>query len=304
MDIVTFSPNHIQQAIRIITDNYEEERKQVPVLPEIPEIPDLGEFADNGLGVAAFEKNEMLGFLCCHEPFDFGKIKNSFSPVHGHGAISKNRNRIYAYLYQSAADVWVSKGVFRHAIALYAHDTEAVSSFFWNGFGLRCIDAIRPVEKIKSEPAEDFEFGDLPQDEIVKILPLKNGLASHLNESPVFMRVPPFDGVKIVEITRRRQSRCFYAKKNNRIIAYIEIMARGENFATYGKKMMNICGAFMVPEYCGSGIYTQLLNYLLQQLETENFIRLGVDYESINPTAKGFWLKYFTPYTYSVVRVV
>jgi len=29
---------------------------------------------------------------------------------------------------------------------------------------------------------------------------------------------------------------------------------------------------------------------------------LGVDFESFNPTASNFWLKYFTEYTHSVVR--
>lgn len=29
---------------------------------------------------------------------------------------------------------------------------------------------------------------------------------------------------------------------------------------------------------------------------------LGLDFESINPTAYVFWTKYFTPYTHSVVR--
>lgn len=29
---------------------------------------------------------------------------------------------------------------------------------------------------------------------------------------------------------------------------------------------------------------------------------LGVDYETVNPTALYFWTKYFTPYTYSYIR--
>jgi len=37
-------------------------------------------------------------------------------------------------------------------------------------------------------------------------------------------------------------------------------------------------------------------------LKEEGYKLLGVDYESFNSTANGFWLKYFTPYTNSVVR--
>jgi hypothetical protein len=37
-------------------------------------------------------------------------------------------------------------------------------------------------------------------------------------------------------------------------------------------------------------------------LKAENYLRLGVDFESFNPTAWGFWLKHFQAYTYSDVR--
>jgi hypothetical protein len=34
----------------------------------------------------------------------------------------------------------------------------------------------------------------------------------------------------------------------------------------------------------------------------EGYTRLGADFESFNPAASGFWLKYFTAYTNSVAR--
>jgi hypothetical protein len=44
------------------------------------------------------------------------------------------------------------------------------------------------------------------------------------------------------------------------------------------------------------------LNYVITQLKSEGFESLGVDFEGFNPTASGFWLKYFTAYTNSVTR--
>jgi hypothetical protein len=41
---------------------------------------------------------------------------------------------------------------------------------------------------------------------------------------------------------------------------------------------------------------------LIQDLKTKGYTRLGVDFESINPMAYGFWLKYFDAYTHSLVR--
>ena len=65
---------------------------------------------------------------------------------------------------------------------------------------------------------------------------------------------------------------------------------------------MNICGAYCLPEYRGTGAAQAVLEHMLCTFQTEGFNRLGVDCESFNPTALGFWRKYFDAYTYSVVR--
>jgi hypothetical protein len=44
------------------------------------------------------------------------------------------------------------------------------------------------------------------------------------------------------------------------------------------------------------------LNVLTQKLKTQGYTRLGVDYESFNPSGSGFWQKHFDAYTYGVVR--
>lgn len=78
----------------------------------------------------------------------------------------------------------------------------------------------------------------------------------------------------------------------------------GETFACETPDMMNICGAYCMPEYRGTGVYQELLAYLINVLKEEGYTRLGVDFESFNLTARGFWLKFFTPYTNSLVRRV
>ena len=129
-----------------------EEERGLAVLPPVSVFPDLSRFADNRLGVAAFEDGQMVGFLCCYNPREhhFGLTRGTFSPIHAHGTVKTNRRMIYSRLYQAAAELWVQKGILSHAIALYAHNAEAVQSA-WNSFGLRCIDAIRPVEKLTCE---------------------------------------------------------------------------------------------------------------------------------------------------------
>lgn len=124
------------------------------------------------------------------------------------------------------------------------------------------------------------------------------------------------DMQQVKEENERRGSRFFVIKVNGEAVAFIEIMASGENFACEDAEMMNICGAYMLPQYrnqdaCASskqslqpasGMFAKLLSFLMDTLASEGYIRCGVDFESFNPTASGFWLKHFTPYTYSVVR--
>ena len=50
----------------------------------------------------------------------------TYSPIHAHGAVKENKRRIYSRLYQAAAEKWVKQGILSHAIALYAHNNEAV----------------------------------------------------------------------------------------------------------------------------------------------------------------------------------
>ncbi len=66
--------------------------------------------------------------------------------------------------------------------------------------------------------------------------------------------------------------------------------------------MVNICGAYLLLGYRGKGVYTKLLAVMLETVQAEGYTRCGVDFESLNPTARGYWTKHFTAYTNSVVR--
>lgn len=306
LNIVDFSRSHIEEAVALARANYEEERRFVAVLPEVDKMPDLTPFADNGLGVAAFENGRLLGFLCCFRPWDnaFGitRVKGTFSPCHANGTVREDRSRIFNRLYQSAAEKWVKNGIVSHAIGLYAHDAQAINSFFVNGFGLRCIDAIRPMEEIECTPLPDFKFIELPEEKEIDILQLNNMLILHFCQSPIFMARPQCDRQSLQNELDRQNSRYFAAYKEKVMVAYVKIMDSGESFISEESSVKNICGAFCLPEYRGMGVYQNLLNFTMSSLKKEGHTRLGVDFESFNPTARGFWLKYFIAYTNSVVR--
>jgi GNAT superfamily N-acetyltransferase len=301
--MIDFEKKHIEQARKIAELNYSEERACVAELPNI-NIPDLEDFADNGLGVVIEDCGDMLGYLCCYEPWDNAfdsTAKGIFSPIHAHGAVLKNREKIYKKLYQSAAEKWVKSKITYHAVSLYAHDNQAVNAFFNYGFGLRCIDSVRPLIHIDCSPYGEAVFGEIEQTEAVKIREMRILLSRHMRKSPCFMYSPESAQTWLTR-AESRDSRLFTATVNEKPIAFIEAADGGENFVTESGGIKNICGAFCYPEYRGKGIVQGLLNYIISTLKAEGYDSLGVDFESFNPTANGFWLKHFSAYTKSVTR--
>lgn len=58
MQIIDFKSDHIETATMLVNKNYEQERGFVPACPKSVALPDMKQFADNNLGVAAFENGE------------------------------------------------------------------------------------------------------------------------------------------------------------------------------------------------------------------------------------------------------
>jgi len=305
MKLLGFAMIHMQAAEKLALMNYNEERRAVALLPPIDAVPDLTMFAENGLGVAAFENGEMLGFLGCLEPWEnaFGSAaRGTFSPIHAHGAIKEGRGMIYKRLYQAAAEKWVKKGITYHAIGLYAHDGEAIGALFSYGFGLRCIDAIRAMEGLGSGRSENIAIRELSRDAVADVRDMRQMLMTHLGNSPCFMDSSQVAFDAWIARAEKRNSRIFTAECEGQPIAFVEVQADGENFITEASDMLNICGAFCLPAFRGSGVAQAVLDHAIAVLQNEGYTKLGVDFESFNPTASGFWLKYFTAYTKSVVR--
>lgn len=306
MKIINFEKQHTEEAKLLFLSNYDEERQYVTALPIISDVPGLSVLAENGLGVAAFDGGNMVGFLSCDLPFDnaFGStdVTGIFSPMGANAAISANRSKIYAAMYQAAGAKWVKAGAVSHAVCLFAHDEELQRQFYYYGFGLRCMDAIRPMEFIGCTPCTGFDFCELDKDGFHPAYPLDLALYQHYCESPFFMNRTPKTEDEFVTGSVQEGTRYFVAKHNGRLCAFLGVSNSGETFAAAGKTYRHISGAYCLPGYRGKGLFQSLLNFTISALKAEGYARLGVDFESFNPTARGFWLKYFTAYTHGVVR--
>ena len=306
LKIVKLEKEHLAEAEQLALGNYREECSKVNTLPEVTKLPELVRFAQNEFGVAAFEGDTMVGFLGCYNPWDGAfdsSVKGTFTPIHAHGCVKENRARIYERMYQQMAKLLVEQGALYHGIALYAHDAEAISAYFHNGFGHRCSDAMRKMELIQNiMPTKGISFAELPASEVKQVRELRRELSKHMGESCCFMYTTEREFAEWIVKRESNGSRIFVAKDKKLPVAFVEICDEAETFVAELPSVKNICGAFCLPEYRGQMIYQNLINYTIEVLQKEGYQYLGVDYESFNPTAQHFWPKYFEPYTCSVTR--
>jgi len=301
MQIIDFERDHIKTATQLVKQNYEQERGFVPACPQSVALPDMKQFADNNLGVAAFENGKMVGFLCSYppieRPFQLEGVLGAYSPKCANAAIGQNRAVVYAQMYQAVANKWARAGLSNHAITLYAHDDEVRQQFFEYGFGLWGMNAMRLMEEIEDRPVSEIDFIELPRERFSETLPLQNALVEHFRQSPMFIRFGYHSEEGLDAECAKLPFRYFGAFDSGKMVAYMRVL---KDMGNYSRQ--TICGAYCLTDYRGRGIYQALLNHVIAVLKAEEITLLEVDFESFNPTARGFWLKYFTPYMSGVVR--
>ncbi|MDR2515317.1 MAG: GNAT family N-acetyltransferase [Christensenellaceae bacterium] len=305
MKIVDFAPGHIERAALLARQSYDEERALVPPLPEAPSLPSLEGYAREGRGVAALDGGELLGFLCWDEPQEgrFGRCRGAWSPLHAHGAALEGRGEIYGRLYQAAAGRLVAERVFSHTITLYAHDEAAIFSFFQNGFGCRCVDAMRETHPVAFAPRAGLRFRQATLDDAAALARMRNEVDAHLHASPIFM--PSFshaDAQSTAEEMKGGGRQYFLALLDGGPAAFFRLQEGGENFAANEASVANLSGAYTLPALRGRGVATGLLAFVMDELRGRGIARCGVDFESLNPAGRKFWQKHFGAYTAGLAR--
>lgn len=304
MEIKKLDMRYLDAIMKLAYENYLEECKETKSLPEVERVADLSYFASKGLGVVALEDNQVVGFWAHFVPWDGAfdlNVKGTFTPVHAHGAVVTNRARIYKKMYEELAKELVSQEVMYHAIAFYAHDNVAKEAMWQYGFGMRCADAMKNLTCGEVISLDGITYEELPEAKASKIRELRRKLFFHLHKSPTFMSATNEQFEAWIQKAEHRGSRLFVAKAGNEIVAFFEVCAEGETFVSEGENARHICGAYCEESYRGK-VAVGLLSYVEQTLYKEGILRLGVDFETFNPTAYGFWSKHFEIYTNSLTR--
>lgn len=300
---------YVDQAVEIALKEYNAECTKCPQLIKKDmkkELEDLltGLF-NNGYGKVAIEDEKVLGYLTFWGPWEgfHGNVKGVFSPLGGSGFSGGDRRKLASQLFEAVGNDFIQEEICAYAVSRYAHDEEVGRAFIFNGFGIRCSDAMMKLadRKIPQVENETIMCKEVFGEEKKQILELKKGLTTHLSRAPIFF---PTDLKYYYAEGHNEELRLFIAKEQDEIIGFIMIDTEGENFITDSGGMYNLGSTFVKEEYRGQKVTEKLLEYICNVCQEESMKYLGVDFETLNPKALRFWGKYFESYTYSYYRRV
>lgn len=259
---------------------------------------------ERGAGVVARENGDLVGCL-----LGVGPIEN-FRPGHFgvYGPITSclvagdHQDQVFTRLLTAFGELpqFAGTQIAAFTVFPYLHDLNASLSL--NGFGVRCADAVVNIADLPATAETDVVIEQVAIADAVRLREVKQSLGTHLASSPVFQEEFQFTPEFIVWKSENRQSVHFAARDGDRIVGFIEATFEGENYLTVHPQMRNICGAGVLPEYRNRGIMRALLVALANYYRSEGITVLGVDYETQNPNARGFWERFFAPYTWSWER--
>ena len=307
IDYVPINISYVDDAVSMVMSAYSKGREQIPYLPEVDInkcfFPLIRNLFNEGSGIAAIHANNVVGFLAGFTVNEFfGRYSGVYCPIYGHGTIDNYRMEIYKSLYKHAAELWVKDSHVTHAITVFPHDRDLVDSLFWQGFGLRCIDAIKQTSTVSVRNSAT-RINKATSEDAIKLSGIHTQHNVYYRQSPIFMLKKNGDVVhEHYNWHSRENHHEWIAYRNDIPVGIMSVAPTAETFVAAHPSVMNIKGVYIVESERGTGVGTALLREVQEWLLQNDYQLCGVDFETINPLGNNFWMKYFTPYTYSLVR--
>jgi GNAT superfamily N-acetyltransferase len=312
IEITEFRPDYLAQAAAIFIQNYQELLREVPVLPDEMAKPavvirKLEGFFSKCPGTAALQAGRLAGYLGWYLVPNFRETsrKAAYCPEWGHAALAGAKAPVYRALYRAASAQWAASGCQTHALTLLANDAEAEKTWYWNGFGLLLVDAVRSLAPIGAAKADlhvrKAEFNDAGT-----LAVLENEHWRHYAQAPIFMAAnSASSAAEFVELMNNPRNSVWLALDGDEPAGYLrfESSSSGAADIVNSETTTAITGAYVRPDFRGRGATPAMLEAALREYAAHGFERCAVDFETFNPEAAAFWPRYFQPVCYSLSRV-
>lgn len=313
MLVLPFREAYLAEAAALFIEGLARLRRAVPALSDRLTDPQtaqerIGRIMAACGGVMALQDDKLVGFLGWWLVDDFRGAgrKAAYCPEWAHAAVGGRKPEIYRALYRAAAAQWAAAGCEVHAITLLAHDRVAERAWFWNGFGLLVVDAVRPMRGLNARPPSDLRFRAATIDDAAALAELDAEHCLHYSKSPIFMALRQGEtAAGWADFLARPRNSAWLACDETGPAGFM----RFDGYEFDGAEIVEsettikINGAYVRPACRGRGAAAGMLDAALRDYAGRGFTACAVDFESFNPEAAGFWPRYFEPVCLSLMRV-
>jgi GNAT superfamily N-acetyltransferase len=293
-----------------VVTSYRALRRKLPIMPGRHEdrellYPLLRDLLEQAPGVIAIERGRLTGFLLAWLLPGFRGRPATYSPEWAHAAEGQDSCAVYQAMYAQLSARWVAGGYRTHLLTMLAHDHAAIEVWHWLGFGLLVADAVRDLSPIQG-PRADIEIRPAGPGQLGTVMRLDRALDQHLAAAPIF-RPTVNDPEEHYEAWLSDPARPLW-------LAYLDgqavaVMSAGPSnpeacHVVSDPGTSSIRTAYTSDGTRERGIGSTLLNHLLAWARASGYERCAVDFETQNIPGTRFWLKYFRPVCYSLVRSI
>jgi GNAT superfamily N-acetyltransferase len=229
----------------------------------------------------------------------------AYSPEWAHGVVGSHRVAISRALYRAASSGWAAAGCDVHAITLLRGDNTILDAWFWSGFGMGTVDAVRPMSPLVLPAPVGYSVRPAGADDATSLATLQIEQYRHHTEPPVFMALRAADDPDAWS--------AFLAEPGN--TAWLAEDGGGPfGFLRFDREFNGadvtasdaggfISGAYVRASHRRRGVAAAILDAALRDYAERGLTCCAVDFEAFNPEAAGFWMRYFTPVCHSLMRV-
>jgi GNAT superfamily N-acetyltransferase len=309
--ILPLKEEHLEAAASLVSNRYIQLCAQEPHLPRrYAEVDNLLPLLrkilnESGSGVAAIRGDRLIGFLTGWQMPSFRGKRSIYSPEWANAADLEDSKRIYEEMYGHLSAVWLEDKYIAHYISLFPNDVSALGAWNWMGFGMFAIDAIRTLDPVQTD-ALDVRIQRAEPSDIEQVMELEESLRQYMQGSPIFLITEKRDRSYYEEWLGNTHKVVWLAYWHDEPVAFIRLGPADREVCTiiYDEKTTSIYTAFTKEKVRNAGIATALLDRALKSARVSGYERCAVPFEPMNLLGSRFWLKFFKPVCYSVLRIV
>ena len=310
IEIRPFQMEYYGTLIDMAMENYNLEKMQNKELRETIERSyfnkKLHDLFANGVGNIALENNEIIGYLYfTHKSGN----KEAVSPLYGYGVRHIKRGEIISKLFQATAAELCENFASDLQVNVYAHDSDVLWTYIMSAFAMDVTDVVRNTLTPIDSKNVNYTFNEISKADLLSyrsdVIEMYRNLINHLRVSPVFYHCKYFMPIedKFMDFISDN-IRVFAVFNDGKLIGMVISEPPDKGFAIEDSDAMSLSDLFVKSDYRRQNIGAALLAFANDELRKSGIKRIFVTHGTINTTARGFWDRYFTNYSFTMIRQI